>query len=360
MTTFEEKVVVYAPFARDGDSLVQLLQGRGHNALGVKSLDQLVGQLDDNLGAVLMTEEALAQSNWSALLDAVRSQPSWSSYPFILLIGRHKSAGRTEAVYGLFPPEVTNVIVLERPMSSTALLSALRWAISGRRRQFLTRNHLEELERSTRHQNLLTRELAHRVKNTIAMLQSIVTLTMRPYPEMAAVRDQVIDRFSALSRTHDLLLSTQFASANFPDLVHRTLSVHDRPFAATGPDLEVSPQAALSFALVLHELATNAIKYGAFSATKSSGSVTLDWRVQGAEPQRTFEFSWRERGGPKVVEPSQSGFGSRLIRTTLGALGTVQTDYLEQGVELRFTGQLSGLTHSLVPLSPQSEPLLGE
>jgi len=351
MTTFEEKVVIYAPFARDGQSLLHLLNGRGHNALLVSSLDELVGHLDDNLGAVLMTEEALVQANWDSLLTAVRNQPSWSSYPFILLIGQHRTAGQSDAVYSLFPPEVGNVMVLERPMSSTALLSALRWVIGGRLRQFITRDHLQELERNARHQKLLTRELAHRVKNTIAVLQSIVTQTMRPHSDMTNVRDLIISRFSALSRTHDLLLGTDFASANFLELVDRTLSVHDRRFVADGPAIEVSPQAALSFALVLNELATNAIKYGAFSPEAQSGTVTLTWSVDGD----TFAFDWIERGGPKVEAPTSTGFGSRLIGTTLGALGEVDIDYAEQGLTLQFSGPLAELTQSVVPLGTQNE-----
>ncbi|WP_449393607.1 sensor histidine kinase [Devosia riboflavina] len=355
MESFEEKVIVYAPYVRDGASIISLLNARGHRAIGVTSLDGLVGHLDDELGAVLMTEEALVQINWSALLMAVREQPSWSSYPFILLIGQHRSAGQAEAVRALFPPEAGNVMVLERPMGSTALVSALRWAIEGRRRQFVTRDHLSELERNARHQKLLTRELAHRVKNTIAMLQSIVTQTMRPHPEMGPVRELIIARFLALSRTHDLLLGTDFASADFLELVTRTLSVHDRAFEARGPSIQIAPQAALSFALVLHELATNSIKYGAFSEAAGAGSVRLTWSTNELDGHDSFDFSWVERGGPAVTAPSQTGFGSRLIQTTLGALGNVEVAYPAEGLELRYSGPLSELTHAVVPISFRAE-----
>ncbi|MGV3576871.1 MAG: sensor histidine kinase [Devosia sp.] len=357
MASYDEKVVVYAPHVRDGDSIIRLLNTRDHHAVGVTSLDGLVGHLDESLGAVLMTEEALVQSDWGALLDVIREQPSWSSYPFILLIGQHRSAGQTEAVYAMFPPEVGNVMVLERPMSTTALISALRWAIGGRRRQFVTRDHLVELERHARHQKLLTRELAHRVKNTIAMLQSIVMQTMRPYPELEAVRDLVIARFGALSRTHDLLLGTDFASADFLELVAGTLSIHEHAFETLGPSIQISPQAALSFALVLHELATNSIKYGAFSEETGSGSVRLTWSTEIADGTEMFAFAWIERGGPEVTAPTRSGFGSRLIRTTLGALGTFDIAYPADGLELRFTGELSHLTQAVVPISPRADEL---
>ena len=85
-------------------------------------------------------------------------------------------------------------------MGSATLLSAVRWALGGRQRQFTTRDHLAELQRNAVQQQLMTRELAHRVKNTISVLQSIVTQTMRPYPATADLRDLLVERFAALAR----------------------------------------------------------------------------------------------------------------------------------------------------------------
>lgn len=348
MTASDGQVVVYAPFARDAASIVGLLRAQHFRAEAVVSLGQLVNQLGEDVGAVLMSEEALVQADWSLLLNAVREQPSWSSYPFILLIGQRRSAEQTEAVYRLFPPEVTNVMVLERPMSSTALLSAIRWALAGRRRQFVTKSHLDELQRSTKQQQLMTRELAHRVKNTIAMLQSIVGQTMRPFPEMAGVQEQIVERFSALARTHDLLFSTDFQEAEFGELVRQTLSVHSHNFVVEGPTIQFSPQAALSFALVIHELATNSIKYGAFS-DDGEGEVAVCWSINVGEEGSEFHFIWNETGGPQVSQPSRKGFGSRLIEATLGGLGRPSTEYAPQGFRLEFAGALAGLTHAVAP-----------
>ncbi|RYG98281.1 MAG: sensor histidine kinase, partial [Alphaproteobacteria bacterium] len=192
----------------------------------VGSFAELATALDDNVGAVLMTEEALLQADWSALTAAVASQPSWSSYPFVLLVSQRRNAVGAHAIYERLPREISNVMVLERPMGSAVLLSAVRWALGGRRRQFITRDHLAELERHSQQQRLMTRELAHRVKNTIAILQSIVTQTIRPHPEMQEVAGTILERFSALSRAHDLLLGNGFTSADFRDLVDRALVVH--------------------------------------------------------------------------------------------------------------------------------------
>lgn len=348
MTASDGKVVVYAPFAKDAASIMGLLRGQHLDASIATSLLDMVGQLGDDLGAVLMSEEALAQADWSVLLKAVHEQPSWSSYPFILLIGQKRSAEQTDAVYRRFPPEVTNVMVLERPMSSTALLSAVRWALAGRRRQFVTKSHLDELERITQQQRLMTRELAHRVKNTIAMLQSIVGQTMRPHPEMADVQEQIIERFSALARTHDLLFTTDFQEAEFGELVRQTLSVHSHNFAVQGPTIQFSPQAALSFALVIHELATNSIKYGALSVD-NSGQVAVRWEIRPGVEGRQLHFRWEESGGPAASPPTRRGFGSRLISATLGGLGHAEASYPSAGFQLTFTGDLAGLAHAVKP-----------
>lgn len=340
------KIVVLAPFARDAQSLVSVLDGQGILTDVVTSLAELVSRLDENLGAVLMTEEALSQPDWSALIEAALAQPSWSAYPFILLIGHKRVFAQSEAVYSILPSEITNVMVLERPMGSATLISAVRWALAGRRRQFVTRDHLDELERNSEQQRLMTRELAHRVKNTIAVLQSIVTQTMRPFPEMEAVKDVIAERFSALSRAHDLLLGTDFKAADFRDLVDRQLSVHQGHFRTEGPSLRLSPQASLSFALVLHELATNSIKYG--SLKSPAGRVEISWSHD-ANDTPMFSFRWRERGGPETTEPQRTGFGTRLIRSTLSSLGTVDFLYPSSGFELAFSGELRGLTHSVVP-----------
>lgn len=348
MKASDGKVVVYAPYAKDAASIIGLLRGQQLEAGTASSLVDLVAQLGEDLGAVLMTEEALVQNDWSALLRAVHEQPNWSSYPFILLIGQRRSADQTEAVYRLFPPEVANVMVLERPMSSTALLSAVRWALAGRRRQFLTKSHLDELERRAQQQRLLTRELAHRVKNTIAMLQSIVGQTMRPYPEMASVQERIVERFSALARTHDLLFRTDFQEAEFGELVRQTLSVHSRNFTISGPSIHFSPQAALSFALVIHELATNSIKYGALSADRT-GKVDVIWDIKPGPHGDELQFDWRESGGPAVSAPTRKGFGSRLIGATLAGLGQAETSYAADGFKLSFTGDLAGLSYAVTP-----------
>jgi two-component sensor histidine kinase len=333
-------VLVYAPHPQDTESIVHVLRPKGVQTEEVCSLDRLARRLGEDVGCAVMSEEALAQADWGSLVEAINAQPNWSSYPFILLVGQ-KRFSNPEAVHRALPSELTNLIILERPMGSTTLVSAVRWALAGRRRQFLTRDHLQKLEDHARQQAVLTRELAHRVKNTIAVLQSIVTQTMKSRSDVDGLRQIILARFAALGRAHDLLLGTDFAAADFGELVKRSTEIHPDKVSTSGPPIDLSPQASLSFALVLHELGTNAAKYGSLRAP--GGSVDISWDVKGGK----FHFRWSEIGNQTIVPPVKSGFGSRLIRSTLEGLGTIKTSYQPPGFRLVLSADLGRLQHGV-------------
>lgn len=337
------KVLIFTPYARDTQSLKAIFDQQAIESMPVPSLAAMVDELGDDVGAVVLSEEALSQSNWVPLIEAVNRQPSWSAYPFILLISKKRSFHESHAIYSHLPKEITNVMVLERPMGSAILISAVRWALAGRRRQFLTRNHLAELEKKTNDQRLLTRELAHRVKNMLAVVQSIVSQTMRAYPDMTDVKDVIVQRLSALSRAHDILFGADYSAADFGELVTATLAVHSADIHSEGVALRLSPQSSLSFSLVLHELATNSLKYGALSA---GGRVDIGWKlVDGTSPR--FEFNWAEHGGPPATTPVKLGFGTRLIKSTLTGFGDAHLLYEPTGFRLAFACDVSKLTHAV-------------
>ncbi|KAB0676283.1 GAF domain-containing protein [Aureimonas leprariae] len=189
-------------------------------------------------------------------------------------------------------------------------------------------------------QAVLNRELAHRLKNTLAIVQSLATQTLKDVPERAPI--EAFDRrILALSRAHDVLMQKSWSAARMRDVMAGVLTIQadlDR-FAFDGPDLDIGPQAALSLSLLLHELATNALKYGSLSSL--NGRVNLAWRTEdGAEP--VLVLDWAETGGPQVVPPSnRGGFGTKLIR--MGLLGTRRTDlrYEPAGLRVEFRAPLS-------------------
>lgn len=172
---------------------------------------------------------------------------------------------------------------------------------------------VEERERAIEHQNLLIGELAHRMKNTMAMVQAIVHQSLRSAGTLAEARESVVSRFEALVRAQDLLTRADWRLTDLGAVARGALETvnGDGRLAIDGCPIEIGARAALSFTLVLHELATNALKYGALSVP--DGRVEVRWHVEQAEIGQCVVFTWQELGGPAVPLPSRKGFGTRLI-----------------------------------------------
>ncbi|MCK6449287.1 MAG: PAS domain S-box protein [Alphaproteobacteria bacterium] len=189
-------------------------------------------------------------------------------------------------------------------------------------------------KRQEERRNVLIQELNHRVKNTLSILQSIAMQTLKGVD--AAKRQDFLSRLMALSRCHDLLTDTAWENAELGALLLRTLAPYrsDRAserLALNGPLVRLPPSTALSLALALHELATNAVKYGALSVP--AGRVAVDWQIEPRESGQALRINWREHDGPPVVPPQEHGFGSRLLRglgTQAGA--SVQHEFRPDGV----------------------------
>ncbi|MCP8940908.1 DUF4118 domain-containing protein [Alsobacter sp. SYSU M60028] len=176
-------------------------------------------------------------------------------------------------------------------------------------------------------QNLLLRELNHRVKNVLMMAMSLARLTSTQ-GTAREYRDALMARIGALGRAHDLLMTESWEGALLEDLVAQTLEPYRR-VTWSGPRLTISPESAISLNMMLYELATNAAKYGALSSPE--GRVEITW-TQPAEGEALL--CWRERGGPPVTQPERHGLGSRLLKSGMSGSPT-RTDlrYLPDGVE---------------------------
>lgn len=193
---------------------------------------------------------------------------------------------------------------------------------------------ITERQLSEAHRRLLVDELNHRVKNTLSIIQSIARQTFR-HGDEAADLVAFEQRLSALSTAHNLLTDETWQAASITPLLARTLepfrSDADR-LAATGPDLRLSARNAVSLALAVHELATNAAKYGALS--NDQGRVDLEWRIVETDAGQRLRFQWVESGGPAVRSGRRRGFGSRMIESALAAEfgGSAQLNFLPTGV----------------------------
>jgi PAS domain S-box-containing protein len=189
-------------------------------------------------------------------------------------------------------------------------------------------------ENAARETKLLSDELEHRVKNTLAMVQAIVTQSLRraATPEDAA--KTIEDRLISLARANDVLTRTKWSAAPIGIIIQSAVRVLAEPhrISYTGPDLDLSARAAMGLTLVVHELCTNAVKYGALS--NATGAVHISWRVTGEGQNAMFDLTWTEAGGPPVPPPSRQGFGAKLIQTSLsgGPGGDSSIEYRPEGL----------------------------
>jgi PAS domain S-box-containing protein len=184
---------------------------------------------------------------------------------------------------------------------------------------------------------LLAREVDHRAKNLLAVVQSIVQLT--PGEDGAELKASVIGRIQALARAHSLLSDARWDGVDLGQLVEEELapfgSRHTGRLRFQGPSITLRPAAAQSLALVLHELATNAAKYGALS--DDAGQLEVEWCRTNVDDRAVVEILWSESGGPPVREPEQMGFGSNIIRTSVERQlrGRVSKEWRPEGLLCR-------------------------
>ncbi|MBW8813015.1 MAG: PAS domain-containing protein [Caulobacterales bacterium] len=201
---------------------------------------------------------------------------------------------------------------------------------------------IDERKRAEERRSLLINELNHRVKNTLAAVQSIARQTLRSDRPADQTLELFNARLVALSAAHNILTRENWEGAGLREIVAGALS----PFEAQGrifvegPDVRLSAHAAVALAMALHELATNAVKYGALSA--DAGEVRLAWRVGRAGGSGRLELEWREQGGPPVQAPRLRGFGSRLLTQGLPAEldGVAELEFAPQGVVCRISAPL--------------------
>ncbi len=195
---------------------------------------------------------------------------------------------------------------------------------------------ISERKRVEEHRALLAGELTHRVKNTLATVSAIVNQTLRDAVSMSDARDTIGARIGSLAIAHDLLLRDEVDGATIADIVSGVMAPFDdgrgRLFSVDGPNIRLEPRVTLALSMALHELATNASKYGALST--DGGHVSITWSVGIGDGGRRLAFAWEESGGPVVTAPTRTGFGSRMIERVLAQhmRGTATIEYRSTGV----------------------------
>ena len=189
-------------------------------------------------------------------------------------------------------------------------------------------------------QRILINELNHRVKNTLAVVQGLAQQSFKSEGDIPSLA-VFTERLAALASAHNLLTDRRWESADFRTIVEGSLQAtagtSETRYNLRGPAITLAPQPAVALAMVIHELSTNALKYGAFSTEE--GAVDITWTLREEGEERRLEVDWTERGGPPVAEPEKTGFGSRLIMRGLGTPGSrTAIDYLPDGLHCRLEG----------------------
>ncbi len=185
--------------------------------------------------------------------------------------------------------------------------------------------------------NLLMAELDHRVKNILSVVSSVVSQTLRSGGPQETIAGEIEGRIMAIARAQNILTDHGGVDGSLRALIETEIKPfdHGRSINLTGPEVALKAKASLPVALAVHELATNAAKYGGLST--ESGQLDVSWQVTGTRSEPYLEIDWREFGGPAVAEPSRRGFGTKLIEVTLvrGLGATVDREFLKEGVRCR-------------------------
>jgi two-component system, chemotaxis family, CheB/CheR fusion protein len=194
---------------------------------------------------------------------------------------------------------------------------------------------ITQRRRAEAHREILVGELNHRVKNTLAIVSAIASQTLSSASSVKSAGDAFSSRLLALSSAHDLLMHGNWSGTDLASIVKATIEPHnggENRFHFDGAFVPMQPALAVTFSLALHELCTNAVKYGALSVPE--GLVNIAWHIHGDISNARLRLKWTESGGPPVVMPTRKGFGSRLIQKALAMelAGEVLVSYEPTGV----------------------------
>jgi len=195
---------------------------------------------------------------------------------------------------------------------------------------------ISEKSQAQARQELLTHELQHRTKNLFAVVSAIVSRSFAGKHTVEDAKAAVLSRLMSLGQTHIMLIDKEWRGADLAEIVRSEMSPYAGRLKVDGPSLMLTARAAQNFALALHELATNAAKYGALSNT--TGRVHITWSKHGSDDAQRFTFCWQEEGGPPVCAPTRKGFGSAVLEQ-------VMADHFEVPPQIQF--RMAGVIYEL-------------
>ncbi|WP_425965085.1 sensor histidine kinase [Rhizobium nepotum] len=332
-------VLVLAPFRKDADYVAAFLHEQKVGVKAARADGDLVEHLALFPGIIVITHEALNPDVVARIATHLAEQPDWSEVPIIVLLERTVPLERIRGRLQRSWPGA-RLLFHTRPIAPLELVNAIQSNLLVRLRQRQVRDSLER-ERELR------LELNHRVKNILASVTSIFQMTKRGAMTVEDLARDFTGRLQALSNVHTAVFEAGGEEVSLSAVVALTVSPYNSDGVSrvkvNGPEVMVSREAGTTIALCLHELITNAIKYGALS--HPDGNVEIIWAVTRTSGS-VFSLNWVEAGGPTVREPTRQGYGTRYVRSALGALlGNVpDIAFAQEGFRCGVSGPLSRIT----------------
>jgi two-component sensor histidine kinase len=335
-----DRTVILAPLRKDSGYLAELLSKHSIESEVCEGAESLETALRNPPGLLIATHEALNEQILECVASHLGEQPDWSELPIVVLLDKATRAAKVDALLAARWRR-SRLVFYHRPVATLELLSGVQSLLLARLRQRDVRDHLErEVE--------LRRELNHRVKNILASVLSILHLTRRNTTSVDQMAEDFEGRLTALADVHSAVIRAGGESVELADIVGSTFAPYrndssgDR-VSASGPPLTITRDAGTTLALSLHELVTNALKYGALSVP--DGKVSLRWSVStGADPM--FKLVWTESKGPRLSAPTRVGYGTRYLKAAAaGLLGRPpMIEYRTCGLHFMAEGPLSRIT----------------
>jgi len=308
MTLQSADVLVLAPIGRDAGIAASILAANGISTRICANLEEVLPLLD-GAQCLVVAEEALVNADRSQFANWIQNQPAWSDFPIVLLTMRGTEFDKRLSVLDRY------LIVLERPLLASSLSNSVRSALRARARQLEVKSLIEQKQDVADRQELLIRELHHRVKNTLANVRAMMGATARSSDSVEGFMRDFSARIVSLADTHSLLTDDYWQTASLKQLLLGELRHYEtmqKPrIHLEGPDVALISDIAIPVGMAFHELASNSSKFGALS--RPEGWLDVRWQVRRYGDQEIVSLDWQERGGPKVDPPRRRGFGTALL-----------------------------------------------
>lgn len=306
-------VLVLAPFRKDADYIAASLREQNLAVRQSQVGEVLSGILSLSPGVIIITHEALNPLIVATIGDHLASQPDWSEVPILVLLEKAAPAVQIRNQLERAWPRARLMFDM-RPIARLNLVNTVQTNLLVRLRQKQVRDAIErEVE--------LRLELNHRIKNILASVSSIFQMTRRGATTVEELAADYTGRLHALSNVHTAVFEAGGEEVSLATVIAVTVAPYNSDglsrIRVQGPDVFINRASATAIALCLHELTTNAIKYGALS--QKDGRVDLIWSIS-EEVAPVFAMEWVETGGPEVVKPTRQGYGTKYVRSALSSL----------------------------------------